>query len=455
MTRTLPVGSPVSIATVRSPDRPVARTARGAARGRLLTCVVLAVCGAFGAVTSTAAAATSTFSFTGTDQAYTVPQGVHDVLVTATGGAGGGPTAIDPAWGFFIPGGRAAAVSGFIPVWPGQVLYVEVGGMGGKPAGGFNGGGTAGRFVAPGYDLSSYGGGGATDLRLLPRSNRKSSLSRIVVAAGGGGSAHPAAGGGDAGQPGPSTPAAAGVGGGAGTKSSGGAAGCAPGSVGCGTAGTLGIGGNGGTSTSGYTGGGGGGGLYGGGGGAGDPSGVGGGGGGSSAVPPDGTSGLAPSYTTPPSATIETAPCGVRRLSGSGTKVYTVDTSTNPSPTTAVSSGQLSHLGAFTGSASLVTTVVGLSYTLTGTQTLVAANGDKLLGNLSGNGVLDLALGTLTDTNVVTITGGTGRFNDAIGTYQETESGTFNFPTTPTTANTTTTISGQISYCPAHRHSDS
>ena len=45
------------------------------------------------------------FSFTGTEQTYTVPKGVHRVFVTATGGAGGGPTAIDPFFGFFLPAG--------------------------------------------------------------------------------------------------------------------------------------------------------------------------------------------------------------------------------------------------------------------------------------------------------------------------------------------------------------
>jgi hypothetical protein len=176
-------------------------------------------------------------------------------------------------------------------------LYVEVGGTGGAPAGGFNGGGDAATLF-----LQDGGGGGASDVRTLPMSAGVISLnSRLIVAAGGGGSSWVAAPGGDAGQPGGSSPNNS-VPGGAGTQTAGGAGGCdalAMAQMGCGMAGSLGTGGNGGSSwgTGGpQVGAGGGGGLYGGGGGGGvGGNGVvgspiqygeqGGGGGGSSLVP--------------------------------------------------------------------------------------------------------------------------------------------------------------------------
>src|SRR5690349_9065577 len=80
-----------------------------------------------------AASAQTTFSYTGGEQTYVVPGGVSQLFVTATGGAGGGA-------GYF-PGGRGAVVDGKIAVTPHQVLYIEVGGNGAQPSGGFNGGG--------------------------------------------------------------------------------------------------------------------------------------------------------------------------------------------------------------------------------------------------------------------------------------------------------------------------
>jgi hypothetical protein len=52
-----------------------------------------------------------------------------------------------------------------------------------------------------------------------------------------------------------------------------------------------------------------------------------------------------------------------------------------------------------------------------GTQTVVAANGDQLFGTLTGVGVNDIATSAASGTNVITITGGTGRFSDATGSY--------------------------------------
>src|SRR4051794_22791163 len=221
---------------------------------------------------------TTSFSFTGAEQVYSVPAGITSLYVTATGARGGGPTS------GYGTGGRGAVVKGPISVTPGQTLYVDVGGIGGKPQGGFNGGGASGAR----NDLSGWGGGGASDVRALPRASSGTLSSRLIVAGGGGGSGYPAVGGGDAGQAGtgccaggPSLVPAAG--GQPGTQTSGGAGGCTLGGigcgvdgctdpVGCGANGSIGVGGDGGAAgdaAATRTGTGGGGGLYGGGGGAG------------------------------------------------------------------------------------------------------------------------------------------------------------------------------------------
>jgi hypothetical protein len=256
-------------------------------------------------VWSTPAVAQATaFSYTGAEQSYTVPAGVNSLSITAIGAPGGGPLSGG------LAAGRGAVVSGVVNVAPGEVLYVEVGGSGGFPAGGFNGGGDS----VTRSGASVYGGGGGSDVRTLPMSGGAISLnSRLIVAAGGGGSGSPAAPGGDAGAAGGSAPGSS-VGGGAGSQTAGGAGGCDSFQMGCGMDGSLGVGGTGGGSGDGAAareGAGGGGGLYGGGGGGGggggfQGGGVGGGGGGSSLVPPDlGRLSLASLMTAP---TVEITP---------------------------------------------------------------------------------------------------------------------------------------------------
>ena len=58
---------------------------------------------------------------------------------------------------------------------------------------------------------------------------------------------------------------------------------------------------------------------------------------------------------------------------------------------------------------------------MTGTETLVAENGDELFGTVNGTGVNNA--GATGGKNVATITGGTGRFNGASGSYTETYTG--------------------------------
>jgi hypothetical protein len=245
---------------------------------------VLAVAGLLAAVPSARAA---TFAFTGGEQSYTVPRGVFHVRITAIGAPGGGPPA-------GLTGGRAATAMATVRVAPRQTLFVEVGGPDGQPAGGFNGGGGGGARTG----LSVFGGGGASDVRALPRRlGVLSLLSRRIVAAGGGGSASPAASGGDAGAPGGFNGPPE-VAGGAGLRFAGGPGGACDGvPEGCGAPGRFATGGAGGASGAGADtriGGGGGGGWFGGGGGGAVVTfGVGGGGGGSSLVPPGGTLSLA------------------------------------------------------------------------------------------------------------------------------------------------------------------
>ena len=204
----------------------------------------------------TVSAATLTFEYTGAAQTWTVPAGANEVTFDLYGAQGAG------AGGVFAGGlgGRATAI---IPVTPGDVIQVTVGGWGSD--GGFNGGGNARLFH----------GGGASDIRI----GGTALADRVVVAGGGGGggqqsdggvSAAGGGGGGLEGLPGGSSGAPGGVGGGGGTQTAGGTA------AGLATPGDFGIGGSGDITDAITGGGGGGGGWYGGGGGN-----VGGGGGGS------------------------------------------------------------------------------------------------------------------------------------------------------------------------------
>ena len=81
--------------------------------------------------------------------------------------------------------------------------------------------------------------------------------------------------------------------------------------------------------------------------------------------------------------------------------------------------GHLSPLGADTGYDNLAFTLTGPStFTYTGTRTFVAANGDKLFSAITGKGTFTSTAAHSTETD--TITGGTGRFAGASGTYTDT-----------------------------------
>src|SRR5262249_30367071 len=82
-----------------------------------------------------AQAASKTFSFTGDQQAFTVPNGVtsvHAVLVGGRGGTGASSSS---------NGGFGARATGDIPVTPGQGLFIFVGGNGANGSTGTGGNG--------------------------------------------------------------------------------------------------------------------------------------------------------------------------------------------------------------------------------------------------------------------------------------------------------------------------
>jgi hypothetical protein len=120
-------------------------------------------------------AGSKTFHFTHASQKFKVPAGVTELTITAYGARGGG--SLQSSYG--PPGAKGAAVKATIPVRPGQVLFIMVGGRGilnqrGAGGDGFNGGGAAGRYA--------YGGGGSSDVRTSGKIT-----DRVLVAAGGGG----------------------------------------------------------------------------------------------------------------------------------------------------------------------------------------------------------------------------------------------------------------------------
>jgi hypothetical protein len=191
-----------------------------------------------------------------------------------------------------VVGGFGARIEGDLVVASGTTLYVEVAGNGGigdqvtglGGAGGFNGGADGGDRTIQVPVPAAGGGGGASDLRGIPRTDPPTLSTRLFVAAGGGG-AGTGGNGGAAGANGTLGGVVTDAGGGAGTSTGGGIGGLGTSS---GTDGSFGTGGTGGGPIDG-PGGGGGGGLWGGGGGAGglfSGSGAGGGGGSSLSIAP-------------------------------------------------------------------------------------------------------------------------------------------------------------------------
>ncbi|MDC0674586.1 glycine-rich protein [Nannocystis radixulma] len=120
------------------------------------------------------------FSFTGTPQAFVVPECVTTLTVELWG-AQGGPSRCGTDDEHGLPdvqedGGHGGRLRAVLSVSPGDMVLVYVGGRGGLDgAPGWNGGGSGGRWGG--------GGGGASDVRL----NGASLVDRALVVGGGGG----------------------------------------------------------------------------------------------------------------------------------------------------------------------------------------------------------------------------------------------------------------------------
>lgn len=125
-----------------------------------------------------------TFTYTGNTQTYTVPQGVHQLKVTAVGGSGGYSTQLGHA-----DVTTGAQVSGILAVEPGEVLTIGAAGVGHIVYNNISGGWglTAGNDDFSGGDggstsVGNAGGGGGASVIL------DGSGTPVVVAGGGGGS---------------------------------------------------------------------------------------------------------------------------------------------------------------------------------------------------------------------------------------------------------------------------
>ena len=121
---------------------------------------------------ASAGSVSKSFGYAGGVQSYTAPRdGTY--TITLKGAASGS-------------GQQGATVTGRYKMNAGQVIYFLVGGKGGRPTGGYNGGGAGGSST-----YSGYGGGGATHAatvnRGLTSSYRSYSSNLLAVAAGAGG----------------------------------------------------------------------------------------------------------------------------------------------------------------------------------------------------------------------------------------------------------------------------
>ena len=139
--------------------------------------------------TTVAESDSQTFSYTGSQQTFTVPSGVTTITIKAWGAQGG-------SGGFWSnsnycgTGGKGGYSTGELSVTPGNTVYIYVGGQGESHSscsermrqsnplgGGWNGGGDGD------YSYSGGGGGGATDIRY----GGTGISNRVIVAGGGGG----------------------------------------------------------------------------------------------------------------------------------------------------------------------------------------------------------------------------------------------------------------------------
>lgn len=144
------------------------------------------------------------------------------------------------------------------------------------------------------------------------------------------------------------------------------------------------------------------------------------------------------------------AAAGGTNLPLRGTATGTATGNVAPGAGTTEVAGQASLLGAFTASGPFQYVATGgppvIPYDLTGAVTFVAANGDELFGTVTGTGTINTLIGQSDGTNVVTITGGTGRFADASGSLNETYTNPFTVVGTNVTGSITETFDGRVSF---------
>jgi hypothetical protein len=90
--------------------------------------------------------------------------------------------------------------------------------------------------------------------------------------------------------------------------------------------------------------------------------------------------------------------------------------------------GQLTPLGNSTFVADIEFSLVDFSAPITGVQTTVSANGDKIFSTFTGYASDPDVKGNIQAILSETITGGTGRFTNATGTFTVTANGNINVP---------------------------
>jgi hypothetical protein len=154
--------------------------------------------------------------------------------------------------------------------------------------------------------------------------------------------------------------------------------------------------------------------------------------------------GVVLAVTTLSRPTASAAHGATRPLTGTGTGATTLDLLTGAA--TADFTGHLSPLGGETGYDNLTFTITGPNtFTYTGTRTFMAVNGDKLFSAITGKGTFTGTTAKSTETD--TITGGTGRFAGASGTYTDTiNSVVVSATATWQTSRFTAVAQGQVRY---------
>lgn len=157
-----------------------------------------------GLLTESSLATTTTVSYTGSSQSWTVPPNVTSVSVTVTG-ADGGNGGNDGGSGLGAAGGPGGRVTGSLAVTPGETLTIYVGGAGGNGSssvsntgggaagnsGGGYGGGAGGNAGGSG---SSGGGGGGGGASAILRGGTVLAVAGGAGGGGGGGNTSPTAG---------------------------------------------------------------------------------------------------------------------------------------------------------------------------------------------------------------------------------------------------------------------